>query len=75
MNAPAGGGSDPGRPSYASPMPGVSFEVICGPMFAGKTTELMRRIATARDAGQRVLVVKPAHDTRYAETALSLIHI
>jgi len=48
----------------------ASLEVICGPMFAGKTTELMRRIATARDAGQRVLVVKPAGDTRYAQTAI-----
>jgi thymidine kinase len=46
------------------------LEVICGPMFAGKTTELMRRIAAARDAGQRVLVVKPAHDTRYAQAAI-----
>lgn len=48
----------------------ASLEVICGPMFAGKTTELMRRIATARDAGQRVLVVKPAGDTRYAQAAI-----
>jgi len=48
----------------------ASLEVICGPMFAGKTTELMRRIAAARDAGQRVLVVKPAGDTRYAQAAI-----
>ena len=41
--------------------------VICGPMFAGKTTELQRRIRLARDAGQRVLVVKPTRDTRYAD--------
>ncbi|MFM1805281.1 MAG: hypothetical protein RL136_2160, partial [Planctomycetota bacterium] len=41
--------------------------VICGPMFAGKTTELQRRIACARDDGSRVLAVKPARDTRYAE--------
>ncbi|MEY3021098.1 MAG: hypothetical protein RIS86_294, partial [Planctomycetota bacterium] len=36
-------------------------------MFAGKTTELQRRIACARDDGSRVLAVKPARDTRYAE--------
>ena len=30
--------------------------VICGPMFAGKTTELQRRIALAQAAGERVLV-------------------
>jgi thymidine kinase len=46
------------------------LEVICGPMFAGKTTELIRRIEAARAAGARVLVVKPARDTRYAETEL-----
>lgn len=44
--------------------------VVCGPMFAGKTTELQRRIALARAAGERVLVVKPARDTRYAHDAL-----
>jgi len=44
--------------------------VICGPMFAGKTTELQRRIALAHNAGRRVLVVKPARDTRYADDAI-----
>ena len=44
--------------------------VICGPMFAGKTTELQRRIALAHAAGRRVLVVKPARDTRYADDAI-----
>lgn len=39
--------------------------VICGPMFAGKTTELQRQIAAAQTAGTRVLVVKPARDDRY----------
>ena len=36
-------------------------------MFAGKTTELQRRIALARAAGERVLVVKPARDNRYGD--------
>ena len=44
--------------------------VICGPMFAGKTTELQRRIALAHNGGRRVLVVKPARDTRYADDAI-----
>jgi thymidine kinase len=44
----------------------IRLEVICGPMFAGKTTELLRRIEHAREAGERVLVVKPTLDTRYA---------
>ena len=45
----------------------ASLAVICGPMFAGKTTELQRRIALAQAAGERVLVVKPARDTRYGD--------
>jgi len=47
-----------------------TLTVICGPMFAGKTTELQRCIARARDAGKRVLVVKPARDTRYDSHAI-----
>jgi len=35
-------------------------------MFAGKTTELQRRIALAAASGARVLVVKPARDHRYS---------
>ncbi len=42
--------------------------VICGPMFAGKTTELLKRILWARNGQQRrVVVFKPAFDTRYAK--------
>lgn len=40
------------------------LEVICGSMFAGKTTELIRRAIAARDAGLRVIVIKPSTDTR-----------
>jgi thymidine kinase len=39
-------------------------------MFAGKTTELQRRVVAARALGQHVLVVKPARDTRYAAEAI-----
>jgi thymidine kinase len=38
--------------------------VITGPMFSGKTTELIRRIRCAEIARQRTLVLKPANDTR-----------
>jgi thymidine kinase len=48
-----------------TPPPG-RLEVICGPMFAGKTTELVRRLSEARAAGRRVLALKPARDTRYS---------
>lgn len=41
------------------------IEVICGPMFSGKTEELIRRVRRAQIARQRVLVFKPAIDDRY----------
>jgi thymidine kinase len=40
------------------------IEVICGPMFSGKTEELIRRLTRARIARQRVQVFKPRVDTR-----------
>jgi thymidine kinase len=43
------------------------IEVVCGCMFSGKTEELIRRLVRARYAKQRVVVFKPATDTRYAE--------
>jgi thymidine kinase len=43
------------------------IEVICGSMFSGKTEELIRRLRRARIANLRVLVFKPAADTRYHE--------
>lgn len=44
-----------------------SIEVVCGPMFSGKTEELIRRVKRAQIAKQRVQIFKPALDTRYAE--------
>jgi thymidine kinase len=41
------------------------IEVVCGPMFAGKTEELIRRIRRLEYAKQHVLVFKPSIDTRY----------
>lgn len=45
-----------------------SIEVICGPMFSGKTEELIRRMRRALIARQRVEVFKPSIDRRYHET-------
>lgn len=42
------------------------IEVVCGPMFSGKSEELMRRIRRARIARKRVQVFKPVIDTRYS---------
>lgn len=41
------------------------IEVICGPMFSGKSEELIRRLRRARIARQRVQVFKSALDNRY----------
>jgi len=42
------------------------IEVICGPMFSGKSEELIRRLRRAEIARQRVQVFKPIIDDRYA---------
>ena len=42
------------------------IEVICGPMFSGKSEELIRRLRRATIARKRVQVFKPAIDTRYS---------
>ena len=42
------------------------IEAICGPMFSGKSEELMRRVRRARIARKRVQVFKPVLDSRYS---------
>ena len=46
------------------------IEVICGPMFSGKTEELIRRLKRARYARQHVQVFKPHIDDRYAADSI-----
>lgn len=46
------------------------LEVICGPMFSGKTEELIRRLVRARIAKQNVEIFKPRIDQRYAKTEI-----
>jgi thymidine kinase len=47
------------------------IEVITGPMFSGKSEELIRRIKRAKIARQRVLCFKPDIDLRYHRTAIA----
>lgn len=42
------------------------IEVIAGPMYSGKSEELIRRIKRARIARQKVQVFKPSIDDRYS---------
>jgi len=44
------------------------IEVIAGPMFSGKSEELIRRVRRALIARQSVLVFKPRLDNRYHES-------
>jgi len=43
------------------------IEVICGPMFSGKSEELIRRLRRAEIARLRVQIFKPVIDQRYSE--------
>ncbi len=48
-----------------------SIEVVCGCMFSGKTTELIRRIEVCQHAGQKVQVFNSSKDKRYAVRAIA----
>jgi thymidine kinase len=52
------------------PIPG-RIETIVGPMFSGKSEELIRRLKRARIARQRVACYKPDIDLRYHRTAIA----
>jgi len=46
------------------------IEVIVGPMFSGKSEELIRRLKRAEIAQQRVQIFKPVIDQRYANNEI-----
>lgn len=46
--------------------PKGSIEVICGPMFAGKTEELIRRVRRLEYAHLNVVILKPMIDDRFS---------
>jgi len=46
------------------------IEVIVGPMFCGKSEELIRRLRRAEIARQRVQIFKPAIDRRYSTNGI-----
>lgn len=47
---------------------GAGIEVICGPMFSGKTSELIRRVKLAQIARRKIQIFKPSIDNRYHES-------
>ena len=46
------------------------IEVIVGPMFSGKSEELIRRLRRAEYGKQRVQIFKPVIDQRYAKNGI-----
>ncbi|MCS4536521.1 thymidine kinase [Mycoplasma sp. CSL7475-4] len=46
------------------------LEVITGPMFSGKTEELLKRVNTLKWADVKTLVIKPSFDNRFSESEL-----
>ncbi|KFM81162.1 Thymidine kinase, cytosolic, partial [Stegodyphus mimosarum] len=50
---------------FRSPRPNGQIQVIFGPMFSGKTTELIRRLKRYQIANHSCLIIKYANDMRY----------
>tara|TARA_B100001123_G_scaffold411268_2_gene507317 strand:+ start:65 stop:616 length:552 start_codon:yes stop_codon:yes gene_type:complete len=48
-----------------------TLETIVGAMFAGKTSELLKRILWVKHQGKSLLVIKPKIDNRYSEKLIS----
>jgi thymidine kinase len=44
-----------------------SLEIFLGPMFSGKSTELIRQTRLMKVIGKKVMVIKPKIDNRYVE--------
>ena len=47
------------------------IEVVCGCMFSGKSTELIRRVEVCLNAGQKVQVFNSTLDKRYARRGIA----
>lgn len=47
------------------------IELIIGPMFAGKSTELLRRVKRHQISGKDCLRIKYAEDVRYSDDCIS----
>jgi thymidine kinase len=47
------------------------IDLVLGPMFAGKSTELLRRIKRYRVASKKCMVIKYAKDVRYSDKCVS----
>jgi thymidine kinase len=49
-----------------------TLEVVCGPMFSGKSAEVLKRVLWERSLGRRrCLLIKPAFDTRFGASLVT----
>ena len=49
----------------------MSLELILGPMFAGKSTELIRRVRRLRSINKKVFVINHSFNVRYSSSSSS----
>lgn len=68
-SAPADRATAAARPACVG-----ALELIVGPMFSGKSTELLRRVRRHRYGRRNILIVKHAADTRYSRSAVVVTH-
>jgi len=47
------------------------LELIIGPMFSGKSTEIIRRIRLLKIINKKIIVIKPNIDNRYHQTKIT----
>jgi len=52
----------------------MSLEVVCGPMFSGKSSYIYSIVKRYSAIGVKVLVIKPSSDTRYSELPEVVTH-
>ncbi|MCB0735929.1 MAG: thymidine kinase [Bacteroidetes bacterium] len=58
------------EPHIQTEKPRGWIEIICGPMFSGKTEELLRRLRRAKIANQKMVIFKPSIDIRYGQNKI-----
>jgi thymidine kinase len=59
------------RPEFEKQPIQPTLDVICGPMFSGKSEELIKRLRTAPYAGYKVQAFAPATDNRRDENTIN----
>lgn len=59
-----------GHFSFSPRVSNTKIQVICGPMFSGKTKTLIKAINAYKTDGKKVVVFKPKMDDRYSDEAI-----